>query len=154
MNSVTVAWSAAGAVSITLALIYGMAWILKRRSVAYLLFSLTALAAAGNAFSELSLMLAGSIEAYGMAMKREVFFAGALLIGLTWFVHVYFGTTRRWMAAAITASWMFLLVVNHLSPMGLVYREIVSLHADSLWGEVIVRATGNANPWNLSLIHI
>ena len=149
MSSVNAAWSAAGAVSITLALVYGMAWSLQRRSVAYLLFSLTALAAAGNAFSELSLMLAGSIEAYGMAMKQEVFFAGLLLIGLTWFVHVYFGTTRRWVALAITGSWIALLVVNHLSPSGLVYREIVSLHADSLWGERIVHATGNANPWNL-----
>ena len=149
MSSVTAAWSAAGAVSITLALVYGMAWILQRRSVAYLLFSLTALAAAGNAYSELSLMLAGSIEAYGMAMKQEVFFAGILLIGLTWFVHVSFGTTRRWLAVAITFSWIALLVVNHLSPTGLVYREIVSLHADTLWDERIVYATGKANPWNL-----
>ena len=67
MSPVTVAWSAAGAVSITLALVYGMAWILQRRSVAYLLFAFTALAAAGNAFSELSLLRADSVEAFGRA---------------------------------------------------------------------------------------
>jgi len=149
MSPVTVAWSAAGAVSITLALVYGMAWILQRRSVAYLLFAFTALAAAGNAFSELSLLRADSVEAFGRAIRWEVFFAGTLLIGLTWFVHRYLGTTRRWLAVAITASWVGLLVVNHLSPSGLVYREIGSLHAGSLWGERIVHATGEPNPWNL-----
>ena len=149
MSTITATWSAAGAVSITLAVVYGIAWVLQRRSVAYLLFAFTALAAAGNAFSELSLMRADSVEAYGRMIRLEVFFAGGQLIGLTWFIHVFLGTTRRWLAVAITVSWAVLLLVNYLSPSGLVYREIVALDTTSLWGERVVRATGPANPWNL-----
>ena len=150
MSIVAVAWSMVAAVCITLGLVHAMIWLRQRRSLAYLLSSLTALAAAGNAFTELFMLRADSIEGYALAMKWEVFFAGILLVGLTWFVKVYLGAPRQWLAMVITGSWFFLLSLNFFFPLGLVYREITALHTGSLpWGEHFVYATGTANPWNL-----
>ena len=146
---ISVAWSIAGAVCIALALVHAITWFRQPRSLAHLFFSITALAAAGNAFAELSLLGADSIEAYARAMNWEVFFAGVLLIGLTWFVQVYFRTARRWLAITLTISWIFLLLGNFLSPSSLVHREITSLHTGSLWGESYAYVTGTPNPWNL-----
>ena len=135
MSMITVAWSMAGAACITLALVHAITWLLERRSSFYLLSSLTALAAAGNAFAELYVLRAESVESYARAMKWEVFFAGLLLMGLTWFVKAYFGTARKWLAVAITVSWAFLLVINSVSPFSLVFREITELHTHALpWG--------------------
>jgi hypothetical protein len=150
MSVTTVAWSMVAAACMTLAIVLAMTWLLRTRSSSCLFSSITALAAAGNAFTELVMLRAESVEIYVRAMKWEVFFAGILLIGLTWFVKVYFDTARHWLAVVITVSWTFLLIINVFSPVSLVFSEITSLNEGSLpWGEHFVYATGTANPWNL-----
>jgi two-component system sensor kinase FixL len=58
MSWVTIIWSTIASACITLAGIYLLVWCRNRTAWANLLFSLTAVAAAGFAFCELSMMLA------------------------------------------------------------------------------------------------
>lgn len=69
MSWVTIIWSMIAAVCLTLAAIYLLAWRRNHAAWASLLFSITALAAAGFAFCELSMMLAETPAEFGTALK-------------------------------------------------------------------------------------
>ena len=69
MSFTTVAWSMVAAACMTLAIVRAMTWLLRTRSSSYLFSSITALAAAGNAFAELVMLRADSVEIYTRAIK-------------------------------------------------------------------------------------
>lgn len=69
MSWLTVAWSMGAAACSTLALMYLAIWFQQPRQRAYLLFSVTALGAAGTAVLELLMMRAQTVATYAAALR-------------------------------------------------------------------------------------
>ncbi|MFH0342645.1 MAG: hypothetical protein ACHBNF_11070 [Chromatiales bacterium] len=150
MSWLTITWSMGAAACLTLALMYLAIWFQQPRQRAYLLFSLTALGAAGNAVLELLVMHAQTVANYATALRWSHLPIFVLVVSMTWFVRAYFGTGRRWLAFTVTSLWTLTLLLNFRSPHSTVYTEITGLITEQTsWGEVFSVARGVYSPWNL-----
>ena len=115
MNWLTIAWSMCAAACGMFALMHIFLWIHDRRSM-YLLSSLAAAAACANAFSEMLVFDAQTIQEAVLATRAATFAIYLMLVPLVWFTYVYFGVARRWLAIIITALWTGGMVANFVSP--------------------------------------
>ena len=149
MSLLTIIWSMAGAMCLTLAIVHGVIWIRQRNHAwANLLFTLSALGAAGSSFMELWGLHADSVETYALVVRYQNICIFALVVSLTWFVYVYFETANRWLALTISGLWVISIIVNFLSPYSLTFSEISSLKRIALpWGEHFAVPVGSTNPW-------
>ncbi len=147
MSALTVAWSMVSAVGLLLGGIQFMIWTRDRERAAALLAAVMASAAGVLALLELGLMTASSPTAYQVLLWWSVPLIFAILVPMTWFVYVYLGTARRWLAIAITALWVLNLIVNFAMPGNAVFTSITSLRIETtFWGEPYFVANGIVNP--------
>ena len=65
MSLVTVLWSMGAGAALTLAVLYGSAWWVDRRTLGNLMFCITALAVVAIARTEVGMLHASSIAGYG-----------------------------------------------------------------------------------------
>ncbi|MBW1773547.1 MAG: hypothetical protein JRJ82_11740, partial [Deltaproteobacteria bacterium] len=80
--------------------------------------------------------------------RLQITFEGVLWITLIWFIAFYTGTARRVLAIAATIAYALAVIVNIISPYGVVYAGIEKFYQITLpWGEVLSYASGPANPW-------
>src|SRR5438132_4694601 len=136
MSWITVVWSMASAVCVTLALIHLAIWFKRRAQVAHLLFALTALGAAGSGLIELTMLKSVTVEGYVTGVRLSYVPLTLLVIAMAWYACTYFGTSRPILALAITVAWVMVLVVDAFVPFGLNFREISGLRvAQTPWGE-------------------
>jgi PAS domain S-box-containing protein len=150
MSILTIAWTATGAICLTLAFVYAVVWLQQRTSRAPLFFALAALGAGANAFCELAAMKARSVEDWVFWAKVGHIPLFILLASLSWFVVAYFGTPRRWLAWAVTVAWGLIVLGTFVTPHTLIYAEITGLREVSLpWGETFVLAVGEPHPLKL-----
>ncbi len=139
-----------GSVCLTVGLLHLMIFMRRRERRVDLAFSLVAVCAAASAFSEPWVYGASTVEAFARATKMMVTFQGVLWISLIWFIVLYTGTARRWLAFASTAAYLLAVLINLLSPYGVLYADVTALHSVALpWGERITSARGTANPWRV-----
>ena len=136
MSWITVVWSMASAVCVTLALIHLAIWFKRRSQVAHLLFALTALGAAGSGLIELAMLKSVTVEGYVTGVRLSYIPLTVLLVAMAWYACTYFDTSRPILALAITVAWVMVLVVDAFVPFGLNFREISGLRvAQTPWGE-------------------
>ena len=147
MSWVTIIWSAIASACITLAGIYLLVWSRNRTAWANLLFSLTAVAAAGFAFCELSMMLAETPRGFGTALRWGQVSIWLWSVSLVGFVWLYLQAGRPWLAWATCGLRTFALLPNFLVGQNLNYREITTLKHIPFLGESISVAKGVPNPW-------
>jgi PAS domain S-box-containing protein len=149
MSWITIVWSMASAVCATLALIHLAIWFGRRSQVVHLLFALTALGAAGNALAELGMLKATTVEGYATALRMSFVPLVLLVISMAWYVRSYFGTGRRYLAAAITVVWALVLIIDAFSPFSPVFSQISGLRiTPTPWGEPFALAKGVISPLN------
>ncbi|MBT8382770.1 MAG: sigma 54-interacting transcriptional regulator [Ignavibacteriaceae bacterium] len=147
MSILTILWTFAFTACLTIGLIYLFVWFRLRKSKENLLFSLAAIGAAIVGFFELLALNAIDIPSYVIALKYQTLGIFIMLVALIWFVLFYFGTGRKWIVWLFTFIWMFSIIVNFISPNGVVYSEIMELNRLSLpWGEQYTTAKGIDNP--------
>src|SRR6266487_4112841 len=150
MSWITIIWSMASAMCATLALIHLTIWFQRRSQVVHLLFALTGLGAAGNAFAELGMLKATTVEGYASALRVAFVPLVLLAIAMAWYVRSYFGTGRRSLAVAVTIAWLLVLIIDAFSPFSPVFSEISGLRiARTPWGEPFALAKGVIHPLNL-----
>jgi PAS domain S-box-containing protein len=151
MSLLTIAWTAIGAICLTLAFVYLVVWLQQRGSKAQLFFALAAFGAGANAFFELAMMKARTIHGYAVLSKFANTAIFLLLVSLAWFVVAYFGTTRRWLAWLVTAAWGLYLLGSLVTPYTLIYSEITALRPVALpWGETYNAVIGETHPLKFS----
>ena len=147
MSIITILWSTAAAVCLTIGIINLFIWFRLKQSGANLLFSFAALGASAVGFFELLALHANDIPTYVIALKYQTLAVSIMLVSLIWFMLFYFGTGRKWLVWLFTLLWIFSIIVNFIAPYSLVYSEIVELNKLSLpWGEQFTVATGTDNP--------
>jgi len=151
MSILTIAWTATGAICLTLAFVYAVVWLQQRGSKAPLFFALAALGAGANAFGELASMKAVTVEDWVFWGKVTHVPLFVLLSSLAWFVVAYFGTTRRWLAWAVTVAWALYALGCLLTPYTLIYSDITALRQVALpWGETYSLAVGETGPFKFT----
>ncbi len=130
-------WSAAAGVTLCMAGVHLLVWFKDRRAWPSLAFAVTAVAAAGHSVCELAMMFATTPEQWGQALRwiHVATFFG--LAGAVVFVHLDFGTGRRWLAGLTIGLRLLALVLNFSVQPNINYREIHSLEFISFLGEQV-----------------
>ena len=118
-------------------LAHALLWLLERRRLANLCFSIVALAVAGLAITELGMMHAASPAEYGRWVRWFHLPNVCAVIGLVVFVHLEFGSGRLWLAGVVIALRALLLVLNFVLDPNLNWSEISALRSISFLGEPV-----------------
>ncbi len=150
MSVLTIAWSFCASVCLMLGSIHLLFWLRNRKQPVYLLSSLMAFSAGVSAMLEMALLLTESLDSYRVLMLWENVAVFMILVPMVWFIQVYFGTGRRWLAMIITLLWTLGLLTNFLSPHTLTFIEVSELQRlTTPWGEAFTIPLGIENPWKL-----
>ena len=113
MSWVTVIWSMIASACLTLGAIYWMVWSRNRNAWAHLLFAATAASTAAFTFCELRQMRAGTPGELLAAMRWTHVSLLCLLVSTVWFVTLYLGAGRRWLAWTVSGlRALYLLVAS------------------------------------------
>jgi PAS domain S-box-containing protein len=152
MSPLTIAWTATGAICLTLGFVYLVVWLQQPRSKAHLFFALAALGAGGNAFCDLATMKADTVGQWAFWAKAALVPLFVLLASLAWFVVAYFGTSRRWLAWTVTVAWGLYTLGCLVTPYTLIYSTVTALKKVALpWGETYNVVLGETHPLKLSV---
>jgi two-component system, LuxR family, sensor kinase FixL len=149
MSWITVIWSMAAAVSLTLATINLLVWSRKPAAWAHALFSLTALGVTLMAATELWMMQAGSAREFGTALRLFHVPVLLIIVSLVGFVRLYLQAGRPWLAWTVCGLRTLSVVANFVFGVNLNYREITSLRHIRVLGESVSIPEGISNPWML-----
>ncbi len=135
MGIVTILWSLAAGVSLTLAVVGGSVWVVERRDSIGPTLVLLGVAVAASAYFELWMMHAATPVEYGRLLRWyhvPVFLA---FLGQLLFVHYYLGTGRLWLLSTIVVARVVVLVVDFTSQPNFNFVNITSLKHLPLLGE-------------------
>jgi PAS domain S-box-containing protein len=145
---ITILWPMMAAACITLALMQLLVWVRMPSRHAPLLFAIAALCVAAIAGIELGMMRAATAGEFG-ALQRWTHLPGfVLVVSLVFFVRVYFGAGRPWLAWTVCGLRLVVVVVNFLSDVSVNLKEITALRQVPVWGEMVSVAEGVVNPWS------
>ena len=147
MSWITAIWSATAAVCLTLAIVHFVAWTRSRASLASLLFSISAVAAAVTAAFELRLMHAQTPEQYGELLRWFHVPLAIMVVSLVWFVRLYLRSGWLWLVWLFCGLRLVTLILTFSLEPNLNFLEISGIHPISAWGETIVSPIGVKNPW-------
>ncbi len=153
MSWITVIWSMAAGISLTLAAVNLLVWLRDRDAVANALFSVSAVAAAVLAMQELAVMRAQTPAEFGAILRWMHVSAAMIVIAVVWFTHLYLGAGRRWLAWLITGLRLLVLIPNFVLYPNATFADIHALNRVSFLGETLSVPMGEMNPWR-SLIHL
>ena len=137
MSVVTTLWCMDAAIALTLAGASLLFWVVERRDVVYLAFSVVALSTAVSMPFELGMMRATSPAEYGELLRwyhLPVFF---VLVGYPFFVRYYLGTGRIFLLWAVVALRLAVLAVNFDVDPNINFLEIRSLRQLPFLGEQV-----------------
>ena len=149
MSWVTVIWSMIASACLTLGAIHWLVWYRNRTAWAHLLFSATAASTAAFTFCELRLM---RVQTPGELLHALNWGHVALLfwfVSIIWFVRLYLGAGRLWLAWALTVIRVLYLLPSFWYGTSVNLREVTSLRSISFLGDSVTIFKGIPNPWNL-----
>ena len=130
-------------------------YVLGVRSPERLIFAATCLLAGTTAVLETQYYFSSSPEEFNVYFRYSNLTSTLAGLGLLWFVVDLTDTrgVRRRFAQGITLLGLFLLVVNHVEPYGVLYASIDKLRSVDLpWGETIHLAVGTPSRWDVLVI--
>ena len=148
MNWVEITWTMMIAASLMLGVVHLFVWRKQRSQYAHLLFFVLAVSAAAYGAFELARMRAETpADLAGNARWSHVPLA-MVVVSAVWFVRLYFGAGRLWLAYAVTGIRLAALALNFLTGVNVNFREITALDHLQLWGGAVVAGPiGIPNPW-------
>ncbi len=149
MNWVEIVWSMTAATCLTLAGVHLLVWLSARNSWVNLLFASSALTVAAIAGFELTLMHSHSTAHFGVVQRWMHLPFGVLVVSLVWFLRLYLGAGRTWLAWTVCGLRTMALILNFASYPNLNFREIARLQPTPLWGELVSVPIGETNHWTL-----
>jgi signal transduction histidine kinase len=147
MSWITVLWSVVAGICLALAGVHLLVWLWLRSAWVSLVFSLSAIAAAACALVELMLMQAASPEAFGALLRWVHPWTALMVVLLVWFIRLYLGEGRIWLAWLICAVRVVALGVNFAQSPNLNFREITGLRHVPFLGELVSLPVGAMSPW-------
>src|SRR5947208_5570525 len=149
MSWITVTWSMNAAACLTLAAFYCAVWCKQRQTLAQLLFSCSAVAAAAICALELAMMNALTVEQYQTLVRWVHVPAWVLTVSFVAFVQLYLRAGRAWLAWSIYSLRTLVLILNFIFPVSINFRAITDIRHFSWAGEIVSVPVGIPNPWGL-----
>lgn len=148
MDWVTVVWSSLAGACLILAAMHLPIWFMNRRSWAHLWFSVTVFGVIGLMTSEMISMHTESPEVFEKAVRMAHVIYAFICLGVLGFVHMHFGTGRKWLFGLALGMRLLAVVANFTTGSSLHFIAIHSLRKMAFLGEqVTVIGEWEANPW-------
>jgi len=148
MNPLIIALLITGGICLAVGLLHLSIYIRQHDLKVNLLFAIMSLCAAGGTFSETVMYKAATSLGFIQAFKIQIAFHGILWTALAWFIVFYTGTTHRLLAIGVSAAYGLAVIVNIVSPYGVIFSKVGELETVMLpWGEQIRFISGSLNPW-------
>ena len=149
MNWISIVWPMVAAACLTLGFINLAIGLATPPRAARFLFFLSAVSAAAFSGAELALMRADTVtETWQLLHWANVAVAG-LVVSLTGFIWVFFGTGNRWLALSVPVLFAAALVLDFFPGPSVIYREITELRTVQTFGGATFHViAGVLNPWN------
>lgn len=150
MHWLTHALSVTAVACITLGLVHLFVWIKQPARRVHLVFFILAVSVAALTPFEWVMVRAQTTTQYGFAVRWLHVPVTLIVISLVWFISLYFGTGRRWLALSTCGLRVVFLALNFWFTPNINYRQIVALKQVALpAGEHATAAIGIVNPWTL-----
>lgn len=149
MNWIDISWPMVAGACLTLGLIELRIGLAQPAPAARLLFALSAFTVASIAGLELALMRTNVIADWWPLMRWLDIAVGVMLVSLTAFVWVFFGTGNKWLALAVPFLYSAGLSFDYLGA-GMTYQKIHGFRSvETFGGARLYVAEGVSNPWNV-----
>ncbi len=146
MSWVLVIWSTAAAASLTLAAIHLMVWLKKRTAWVDLAFSLTSVATAGMAGTELWMIRAGTVDQFATALRWAHVPILAMIVTLALFTRLYLRAGRVWLAWGAVTARTLSTVFDFLVGPNINFRVMTGPRHIRFLGELVSVPQGVPNP--------
>lgn len=147
LSFITILWSSLASGALLLGLVHGMRWLLDRGASANLAFAVVAFSFVGVAFTELGGMQAATPDAWARWVRWCHLPLFGLVAGTVVFVHLYFGTGRRWLLWTAIGTRGAVTALNFLSHPNFNFAEVSSVRRLLFFGEPVTvvgdAVTGN-----------
>jgi two-component system sensor kinase FixL len=137
ISYVTVVWSMIAAAACLLGFAHVSRWALERSSGVDLTFSVIAFAFVGVAIAEIGTMQATTPESWGQWVKWCHIPLGIMIIAIVVFVRQFLGSGRAWLAAALIATRLLILVIDLGSEPNINFDRIDSVRHIEFMGEPV-----------------
>ncbi len=146
----TIIWSMLASASIVIGVMHLFLWRQDLSRNYFLFSSVMAVAAGAVALTELALAKSHTLVDIPIILKLGNLSIGVTVVAMTWFLHRYLGTGRRWLLWTITGLWSCGIVVNFGSTWSLTFAEVTGLREmTTFWGEPYHLILGSGNPLKL-----
>lgn len=153
MNWITIAWPMVAGACLTLGLMNLAIGLVEPAPAARLLFALSAFAVACISGLELALMRTDVLAQWWPLMRSMDIAVGVMIVSLTAFIWVYFGTGKGWLALAVPGTYAVGLMFDYLPGLpgsGMTYQRITGFRTvETFAGVTFEVAEGVPNPWNV-----
>jgi hypothetical protein len=116
MGWIDFAWPMIGAASLTLGVVFLLAWVRQTSRYGYAMFFLTTLSVAAFSIFELRMMRAATPEEYAVTLRWAHIPLFTLLVSVVGFVRLYFGAGRAWLGYSACALRAASLGLNFRDP--------------------------------------
>jgi signal transduction histidine kinase len=137
----------AAAACLTMALPHLVIGLRPKGARVHLLFAIAAIAVAGLAGAELTIMRATTTEESGRAMQMAHVPVVIVVMAIVGFVQLYFGTGRLWLGVTACGLRVIAVIANFAQPPNMNFREITGLRSFEFLGEMVTMPLGRPNPW-------
>lgn len=143
-------WPMVAGACLTLGLLELCIGLAQRAAKARLLFALSALTVAAISCLELALMQTDTLSAWRPLMRWLDIVVGVMILTLTAFVWVFFGSGRKWLAVVIPIFYCTGLIFDYVPGSGMTYQTIHGFRTiETVGGASFIIAEGVPNPWNI-----
>ncbi len=147
MSWITFIWSMTAGICLTLGAVHFLVWTRRRDEWANLVFSFTAVAAAGYAVLDMVALRIQTPAEYGGLWRWALTLGMLEGVSIAWFIRLYLRAGRLWLLGLICGLRALMLVLNFVPGPNFYFREITSLQPMPLLGELISRPHGVLHPW-------
>ena len=113
-----------------------------------LFFAIMAISVGLSSIFETRLYSATHLDQAISALKSMLTFQGITWMAFAWFILLVTSASRRRLTLFVTGLYALAVLVNILSPYGVIYEKVEALQTHILpWNEKIAYITGSPNPW-------
>ena len=150
MNWIDISWPMVAGACLTLGLIELRIGLAQPKPAARLLFALSAFTVASISGLELALMRTNVMSEWWPLMRWLDIAVGVMMVSLTAFVWVFFGTGTKWLALAVPVLYTVGLVFDYLPRGGMTYEKLLGFRTvETFSGASFYVAEGVPNPSNI-----
>jgi two-component system sensor kinase FixL len=150
MNWIMFIWPMVTAACVTIGLIHLRIGLRRTPEAAHVMFALTAFVVAAFSCLELAMIRADSAAHY-LELQRWIDFAGvAVVVSMTAFVWVFFGTGRKWLALVGCGLALSPMILNLGPEPKMIFLQITGIKTvETFGGATYTVAEGTRNLWSL-----